>query len=237
MSEHTQYRLAYLPVRVDRGVMEGVAKEVLETDILVLEAMYGEGAIVRLDVAEHGNGGSAVVTPAGEWDRLSTRYGVVPETNTTWCQQVYASLRTGLMENVLKAAAGETPAIIAAGRGKVTALAERQSAHARQVPTAIDPHDDGTQGEVEGKVSPTHKDQLIATLESRELKVRVRDTVSHLETMCTLVDEIEALGAAPAPGADLEGLSHQLAGLQAAADLEDDPGTDAQDALEAAASA
>lgn len=236
MAKDTTYNLAYLPVEVERNPMEAIGMEVLETDVLILEAMYGEGSVERLDPSKHGNGGSTWVSPESEFERLTNKYGVPPDSEVTWATQVYGNVRSGMIENVIIEAAEETDNVVAMRAGQRTALAARQSANAKQVAPTTDPGDGGAQGEVDGgRGMPTKKDQLRAELESRNLKVLKRDTVSHLETMTRVVAEIEELGATPQPGAGLDELSAQLAAVNeaAAGQTDGDPQAD----LEAAANA
>lgn len=234
--QHTPYRLAWKPCLIARGPMTKVARELLATEIPILEAMYGDGAVQLQDPATHGTARYHDTTPAQEFERLARMYGTVPEQTTTWCAQVYGTVLAGGLESVMAADGVDSARRLAMSPGKYSGLslapAQDAKAAATAVPATTDPGDDGTQGEIDG-VRPTGRDALAAELEQRQLKVRVRDTVPHLQAMVDTVRALEQLGAVPAPGGGLEELTEQLAAVRAAAGAGTDD--DGQAELEQAA--
>ncbi len=230
MPLNTTYRLAYMPYLIIRGPMETIGREVIATEVPILEAMYGDGSVRRGAATPLSSGAHVEVTPAEEWDRLERQYGRARESDLTWAAQVYGSARGGVLESIMREADTEAATIVR----EIKAVAAAQSVHARQVPQTLDPGDDGTQGEIEASM-PTVKDELVAELESRQLKVRVRDTVQHLQAMLTTARAIESMGATPVPGAGLEALEEQLDGVMAAANAGDDDGAQSEIENEATA--
>lgn len=231
------YRLAWIPIQITRNTMTKVNRHVLATEIPILEAMYGEGSIQELDLAVHNTAITVETTASQEYERLARIYKTPKEESTTWVQQVYGSKRANTLAQHMAAAARDAKRLIESGPGKHSGLASPMNAEAaaNATPRRVDAGDDGAQGEVDGeRRRPGTRDQLAAALEERSLKVRVRDSIAHLEDMLRTVEAIEELGATPVAGAGLGELADQLDALEAAADA-GEGSQDVQGELEQAA--
>lgn len=218
MSDRT-YRLAWIPVEITRNTMTKVPRNVLASEIPILQAMYGDGSVKELPLSSHNTAITADVNAEAEYDRLARIYRTPPEDNTTWVEKVYGPRRAGALEGVLRESAEETERRLAAGPGEFSGLADPQNARAaaNATPRAVDTGDDGAQGELEGRTRPSTRDQLVTECEGLGLKVRVRDTIPHLQAMLTAAQRIQELGATPVIGGGLDEINDQLEALESAA--------------------